>query len=470
MISQQQGQKQQVKILPYQIFLLNFYFLNTLELEQKIKTELDENPFLEQSSEPEPLTDSSKDAVKDYQDYDEFMYEDIPDYKSDYQNYFGSADVPNVALKSYVNFKDEAKEQLHLLDISEDEKTKSEYIIDLLSNDGLMDKPLDEVADIMSFNYKTMINPEDVQHLLSIIQTLDPIGIGACSIQECLLIQLKAMNTKRPDVKCALKLIGEHYADITHRQFEKIQKALNIDEEELKIVLNLIGTLKFHPAAEGASHYDVKNTIIPDFIISRDGDKLNVDLCGNKSNSVSVNHSLYDQLASQINKKDKAAKQYVVGKLQSAQWFINAIKQREDTMLRIMHCLVEFQYDYFMEGDIRLLKPMVLRNIADLTGFDISTISRITSNKYAETHFGQLALKNLFSEGIVNKKGEMISNKVIQSIIEEAITQEDTKHSYTDGELANILSSRGYNIARRTVAKYREQMDIPIAQVRMFRS
>ena len=467
MISLNQNQKQQTKILPFQIFLLNLYFLNKLELEQRIANELDENPFLEQSANEEtPPEDHNNEIIKDYQDYDEFMYDDIPDYKTDYWNYFGSAEVPNIAIKNYTHFKEEAKQQIRLLDISDDEKIKTEYIIDLLSNDGMMDRPADEVADIMSFHFKAIIDAEDVERYVSIIQTLDPIGIGACSIRECLSIQLRAMNSKRPDVKCAARLVKDHYTDLIHHQFEKIQKCLKIDDEELRIVLNLIGTLKFHPVCENSSAYDVKNTIIPDFIISKEGNELIVDLHINKSNSVFVNQSLYNQLAQQISKQDKAGRQYVAGKLQAAQWFVNAVKQREDTMLHIMHCITQIQRDYFMEGDILLLKPMVLRNVADQTGFDISTISRITSNKYAETHFGQVCLKDLFSEGILDKKGEMISNKVIQSVIQDAIATEETDHAYTDGQLAGILASKGYNIARRTIAKYRDQMHIPIAQIR----
>ena len=341
----------------------------------------------------------------------------------------------------------------------------AEYVIDILNSQGLMDKPLDEVVDDLSFLKQTLIDEEKIKHAISIVQTLDPIGLGACSVQECLLIQLRSMNQKRPDIRCALKLVEHHYNDLMHRQFEKIHHALNIDEEELRIILNFIGTLKFYPVAENVSDFEPKTTIIPDFIITRFGDSIQVNLYSTKANSVFVNQSLFEQLAQQSN-KDRGATQYVKSKLQSAQWFVNAVKQREETMMKIMQCIVQLQMDYFMEGDIRLLKPMVLRNVADKSGLDISTVSRITSNKYADTHFGLLYLKDLFSEGIADKKGEVISNKVIQSVIEEAIASEDKRHPYTDQQLVNILSSKGYNIARRTVAKYREQMRIPIAQIR----
>ena len=273
------------------------------------------------------------------------------------------------------------------------------------------------------------------------------------------------MNTKRPDVKCAIALLQDHYNDLTHRQFEKLHHALKIDDEELRMVLNLIGTLKFAPVTE-KSGSDQKNTIIPDIIVTNYGDTVQVSLYSSRSASVFVNQSLHDQLAAQVSNKDRTAVQYIKSKLSSAEWFVNAVKQREDTMLRIMRCIVEMQHDYFIDGDIRLLKPMVLRNVAEKSGLDISTISRITSNKYADTHFGLVYLKKLFSEGIADKKGDVISNKVIQSVIEETISSEDKKHPYTDQQLVNLLSGKGYNIARRTVAKYRDLMHVPIAQIR----
>ncbi|MCW3123594.1 MAG: polymerase, sigma 54 subunit, RpoN/SigL [Flavipsychrobacter sp.] len=467
MITQQQSQRQTLKILPQQIQLLNLYFLNSLELQQRIKNELEENPFLDTMEEKvsEETDTRTKESAQDFESSEERMYDDTPDYKSDYQNYFDAEVAPNSAIVDVNTFKEDAKQQLHMLEVSQEDMETAEYIIDILSSQGLMDRPLDEVADDMSFHFQNVIDEERIKRGLAIVQTLDPIGIGATSIQECLLIQLKAMNVKRPDVKCAIHLLERHYNDLMHRQFEKIHHALKIDDEELRVVLNLIGSLKFYPVTE-VSRHDPKNTIIPDYIITNYGDNIQVNLFSSRSGSVFVNQSLHDQLASQVSQKDRTANQYIKSKLSSAQWFVNAVKQREDTMMRIMQCIVELQHDYFIDGDIRLLKPMVLRNIADMSGLDISTISRITSNKYAETHFGLIYLKKLFSEGIADKKGEVISNKVIQSVIGDAIESEDKKHPYTDQQLVNLLATKGYNIARRTVAKYREQMQVPIAQIR----
>ncbi len=467
MISQQQSQRQQLKILPQQIQLLNLYFLNSLELQQRIKNELEENPFLDVKEEKASDEDTklTKESEQDFQDWDENGYEDHPDYKAEYQNYFDAEIAPNSAIADVTTFKEDAKQQLHLLDICKEDLATAEYIIDILNPQGLMDRPLEEVADDMSFHFQNVIDIETIRRGLAVVQTLDPPGIGACSIRECLLLQLSKLNKNRPDVKCAITLLEHHYNDLMHRQFEKLHHVLKIDDEELRIVLNLIGSLKFYPVTE-ISRDDPKNTIIPDFIITNYGDNIQVNLFSSKSASVFVNQSLHDQLACHVSSKDKTASQYIKSKLSSAQWFVNAVKQREETMMRIMQCIVEIQHDYFIDGDVRLLKPMVLRNVAEISGYDISTISRITSNKYAETHFGLLYLKKLFSEGIADKKGDVISNKVIQSVIGDAISVEDKKHPYTDQQLVNLLSGKGYNIARRTVAKYREQMHIPIAQIR----
>ncbi len=233
----------------------------------------------------------------------------------------------------------------------------------------------------------------------------------------------------------------------------------------MKTVLSLIGSLKFYPAGEKYQH-DPKQTIVPDYIITNYGETIQVNLYSGRTGTLFVNQSLFNQLSTHINNKDKTAGQYVKSKLGSAQWFVNAVKQREETMMKVMHTIVERRHEYFISGEIALLKPMVLRNVAGKSGLDISTISRITSNKYAETLFGIIYLKDLFSEGIADKKGEVISNKVIQSVIDEEVKSEDKRHPYTDQQQTGFLVAKGYNIVRRTIARYRENMRIPIAQIR----
>jgi RNA polymerase sigma-54 factor len=413
-----------------------------------------------------PESGDKSDQVSDYQDWDEYGYDDIPDYKSEYQNYFSSEDAPSMPIRNVTDFKEEARQQLNMLSLEKEDHAIALYLIDMLNANGLLERPLDEIADDLSFNLHKIIEPEMLERILGYVQQLEPVGLGARSIRECLLLQLLQMDQRRPDIRCAVKLVRDHYEDLMHRQFEKIQQALSIEDDELRMIFALIGKLKFHPVAENESSVEAKHTIIPDFIVTRTGDTVQVHLTSARGDNVYVNQSLYEQLAKQCSKRDRSSEQYIKSKFQSAQWFVNAIKQREETMLRIMNCIVELQHEYFVEGDLHTLKPMVLRNIAEKTGYDISTVSRITSNKYAETHFGIVSLKDLFSEGIADKKGEVISNKVIQCVIEDAISAEDKRAPFTDQQLVTILSGRGYNIARRTVAKYREQLQIPIAQIR----
>ncbi|MEO6834105.1 MAG: RNA polymerase factor sigma-54 [Chitinophagaceae bacterium] len=469
MITQQQIQGQRLKILPQQIQLLNLFFLNSLELEQHMKTQMEENPFLEMTSEEsydeaETMTDNR--AEDDFQDWEEFSNTDKPDYKTEYQNYFDKDVAPLMAIAGKMHFKDDAKQQLRIRDLPALDIRIGEYIIDMLDNHGLMDRDMEEMADDLSFELSSIVEATEVERVLAIVQTLDPIGIGARSIQECLVMQLTRLEHTDAYAESALLLVRDHYEDLMHRQFDRIQHALGFVEDDLRNVLAFIGTLKFSPVTENTSSFQPKTTIIPDFIISRFGDSIKVNLQSTRSNCVYINQSLYDQLAAQSSTRDKGAAQYVKSKLQSAQWFVSAVKQREETMIKIMQTIVELQHRYFLEGDIRELKPMVLRIVAEKCGMDISTISRITSNKYADTHFGQIYLKDLFSEGIPDKNGAVISNKVIQSAIQEAIVDEDKKCPYTDLQLVEILAQQGYSIARRTVAKYRGQLQIPTAQIR----
>ncbi len=379
MLAQIQSQRQQFKILPQQIALLDLFFLNSMDLQQRIKNELEENPFLdtkEENTSEDCDTKLSKDDVRDFESSEENMYDDHPDYKSDYQNYFDSESNINVPIVNVVTFKEEAKQQLQLLKISEADKEIAEYIIDILTPQGFMDRQLDEVADDMSFHFQTVVETETVRKGLTLVQSLDPPGIGSYTIQECLLCQLRNMNTRRPDVVCAISLIKDHYDDLIHRQFEKLHRILKVDEEEMKVVLSLIGSLKFHPVNETHQH-DPKQTIIPDFIIIHAGDNIQVNLNSSKAGDIFVNQSLYNQLADNISIKDKTATQYVKSKLSSAQWFVNAVQSRENTMMQIMKCIVAMQHEYFMSGDIKYLKSMVLRNVSEKTGLDIFTISRI---------------------------------------------------------------------------------------------
>jgi RNA polymerase sigma-54 factor len=277
------------------------------------------------------------------------------------------------------------------------------------------------------------------------------------------------METSKTEVAAAICLVEKYFQDLHNRNMENILNKLHITEEYLRKVLLLISKLKKRPVNTSTESIEMNYNIIPDFIISLDGENLEVSLHRQRSSSLSINRSWIDMIQDKGSDKkvtDRATTVYLKNKLNSAQWFINAIRQREGTMLKVIKAIVSLQHEYFLDGDIKLLKPMILKNVAEIVGVDISTVSRICCNKYAETPFGTILLKNLFTEGIENGYGDIISNKVIQSAVVDIIEEEDKKTPYTDQQLVKLLAMKGYNVARRTVAKYREQLKIPIAQMR----
>ncbi len=470
MLHQNLTQKQQLKILPQQIQLLNLFHLNTIELEHRIQQELEENPLLEESA-SEEMTDAdkySKEAVQDYKDWEEYGYDDVPDYKTEYENYFNNEKIPERPLPESSDFREMLKQQYKLMYTEETDVSLATYLIDSLNESGLLEQDLAAIADDLSFRNKTWIEVSELEEVLEKLQQLEPAGIAARSIRECLMLQLKRMNTKRPDVKMAMRLLDEHFSDLGSRNMDKIMHHLNIEDDELKVVLQLLASLKMKPITEGTESFQANQQIMPDFIVSLDGDQLEVSLYRQRSASLHINQNWMENVKSTEDNahSDKATKQYLRNKLNAAQWFVSAIKQREGTMLKVVRAIVKLQYEYFREGDIKLIKPMILKNVAEMVGVDISTVSRITCNKYISTPFGTLLLKDLFTEGIINQHGETISNRVIQTAIEEVIETEDKQKPYTDQQLVSILSQKGFSIARRTVAKYRELLQIPVAQMR----
>jgi RNA polymerase sigma-54 factor len=469
MLSQIQTQKQQLKILPQQIQMLNIFHLNVLELDQRISDELDENPLLEMNEEEETVAVEkfAKESVQDYEDWEEHGYDDIPDYKLEYENYFNTETVPNVPIKAFRDYREALKEQIRYEGLSEKQLKLADYIIDCLNCNGFLRQELEDMADDLSFKQGVIVEMSELEEVLGFIQRLDPVGVGAKNTRECLLLQLHHLGKKGPDVKMAIRLLEEHYSDLSHRNMEKIMESLHIDEDELKIILRLLASLKLKPVLEEFEGTSINNNIIPDFmlIVNEEG-TIEVNLYRSRSSSLYINQSLMENVQNTGTSRDKSATQYLKSKLSSAQWFVNAIKQRESTMMQIMRAITELQHDYFLTGDVSLLKPMILKNIADKVGVDISTVSRVTSNKYVDTPFGIILLKNLFTEGIINKEGEVISNRVIQSAIEGVIEKEDKLNPYTDQQLVSILANKGINVARRTIAKYREQLQIPVAQLR----
>jgi RNA polymerase sigma-54 factor len=467
MLQLSQTQNQQHKILPQQLRMLSLFHLNGIELEMQLKNELEENPFLEMTE--NTIEETKSDEPDDFRDWDEFEYDDQVNYAAEHQNFFSGEQLPTRQFADKANFKDELVEQLQFLDLDERQQRIGTYLIGSLDDDGLMTTPLEEIIDNISFGMQLMVHEEEINFVLERIRTLEPAGIAAPDIRNCLLLQLKRMNVKNADVKKAIQLLEHHYNDLSRRNFTRIKHALDIDEEEVEIIIQLIGSLKLKPIAATQHEVMENQRLYPDFIIDINNHELTVQLTGTRSDCLCVNSSLMEdyKLTGCRNSEEKAAKQYLKSKIEAANWFVNAIKQREGTMLKVMKAIVNYQKEYFIEGDNTLVKPMVLRQIAEIAGVDIATVSRITCNKYADTHFGMVHLKQLFSEGLETADGEMVSNKVIRLAIADVVKQEDKQFPYSDQQLVAILGQRGFKVARRTVAKYRDQLSIPVAQLRM---
>ncbi len=464
MLKQVGTQKQHFNVLPQQIQLLKLFHLTTIELQQRIQGELNDNPLLEEdvNEEDKISAESQSDEVQDYQDEEEYAYDDIPDYKLEHNNYLAEDATQRPFAEAY-DFRKSLKEQIAVNLKNERDSLIADFLIDSLNEQGLLDMDASSIADSISFQNQIVVEAEDVEQIRLLLMQIEPCGMGSRTIKDFLLFQLQRMEPSE-SVQNGISLLSEHFQDLSHRNMEKIASKIQITEDELRDVIKLIGSLKMKPFTELQSSAAAPQ-VIPDFIITENGDKLEVSLYRQRSSTLFINQSLTKMLEKE-KKADKATVTYLKGKLNSAQWFVDAIKQRETTMMKIMTAIIGFQTEFFKEGDIRMLKPMILKNIAEQIGMDISTVSRITCNKYADTPFGTILLKSLFSEGVENEQGEMISNRVIQTAIEEVVKTEDKSAPYTDQQLVSILSGKGFDIARRTVSKYREHLQIPIAQRR----
>lgn len=467
MLYQNITQKQQLKIHPQQLQMLHLFHLNTIELEQRIQNELEENPLIEENTEPElATTKNDKDEIQEYQDWDEFAYDDSPNFHSKFSQ---QEKLPEKPIVELTDFRSEALTQLQWLKLPTEESEICEFIINSLTEEGFLEGTAETVADDYSMKRLKIIEPGTVEKAIRIIQSFDPVGLGASSMQECMLIQLKAMDTKRPDVKLAIRFLEDFYQEIKARNFNRLMDVLSIDEEDIQITLELLGTLKLKPVPKGDSTPVQYDTIIPDFIVTQEDDVLHVALYKEKASALKINAS-WKAKVKNIEKgnggNDQATSKYLINKLNAAEWFVNAIKQRESTMLKVMKAIVKLQYEYFLTGDELQIKPMILKNIADMVGVDISTVSRITCNKYVQTPSGNVLIKNLFNEGIANQEGVAVSVRKVQESIQQVIQQEDKNSPYSDQQIAELLAGKGFKIARRTVAKYRDELRIPAAQMR----
>jgi len=471
-------QKLLQKLSPQQIQVIKLLEIPAIQLEQRIKSELEENPILELIEDESPEDEYNSTETNDSQSDDEFSLEDylneedIPSYRLAANNYSKDEKQIDMPYSSGISFHDSMIEQLGLSDLNDDEKLIAEYIIGNIDEDGYLRRDLLSISDDLAFHLNKEVKLKELERYLDIIQDFDPPGIGARNLQECLMLQI--LRKKGKDSTClAAKIIQDNFEEFTKKHYDKILRKYEISEEELKEAIDEI--LKLNPKP-GSSYYNPMSksnqVIVPDFLIDNLEGELNLTLNQKNAPDLQLNGNYLNLMKSYSANKSKASKNqkdamtFMKQKLDSAKWFIDAIRQRHQTLLLTMTEIVKFQKEFFIEGDETKLKPMILKDIADLTGLDISTISRVSNSKYIQTHFGIYPLKFFFSEGMQTDTGEEVSTREIKKILKECIDNEDKRHPVTDEKLALILKEKSYLLARRTVAKYREQLEIPVARMR----
>ncbi|MBR3527568.1 MAG: RNA polymerase factor sigma-54 [Bacteroidales bacterium] len=467
MIKQSLQQKQVQKLSPLQIQTIKLLELPTLELEQKIQKELEENPVLDEVVDENPEEDDGlpkKVSLSDYPADDQ-----TPSYKT-YVNNQGKDLKPQYNTFSVKeSFRQNLESQLGYCHLTPRARQIATFIIGMIDDDGYLRRDLESLADDISFRLNIETDVNELEDLLGIIQEFDPVGVGARNLRECLLLQIKAKHRDQAQ-QDAQEILENHFEEFTKKHYTKILSKMKIDEDRLKKAIEEIIHLNPRPGGQiDDSYNDQAQQVVPDFVLELKDGKPVMSMPRFNVPELRVNKRYADILmdsASKSTKEGKEAVTFVKQKLDSAKWFIEAIKQRQRTLQNTMNAIIEFQYDFFIDGDETKLKPMVLKNIAERTGLDISTISRVVNCKYIQTHFGIYPLKYFFSEGLMTESGEEVSTREIKKILTESIEAEDKSKPLTDEELVTVLTEKGYKVARRTVAKYREQLNIPIARLR----
>ncbi len=488
MLKQNLQQKLLQKLSPQQIQFIKLLQVPTVMLDARIKEELEENPALEdtslannevenQYSFEEDGEDGGGESSEQETNNDEFNIDDYlqPESESDYGTKLDYSnddeeDKKEMPIAITSTFYDNLQSQLSLIALDDHDYLVAEQIIGSLDDDGYLRRPISSITDDLAFSRNTEATEEDVERMLDVIQHFDPPGIGARDLKECLMLQIKRRDQTNPSVRLATEIIEFYLDEFTRKHYDKLEKSLGISSEELKHAIHEI--LKLNPKPGDSFADNSKQLqVIPDFHIINNDHVLVLTLNAKNAPELKVSRSYqemfqtYDK-ATDRDKKMKEAVQFVKQKLDAAKWFIDAIKQRQQTLIKTMNAIMNFQYDYFQEGDERRLKPMILKDIADQIGMDISTVSRVANSKYVQTEFGTFLLKSFFSEAIQTENGEEVSNREVKKILEDCIGAEDKVRPLADEKLTEILKEKGYNIARRTVAKYREQLNIPVARLR----
>jgi len=466
------------KLSPQQIQLMKLLQVPTIALEQRIKEELEENPALDEGKEEldEDLQNANdaedNEAEEDFDISDYLQDDDTPDYKLSISNQSADTEDTDIPVGSGVTFRDLLNRQLGLKKITDKQKELAVHLIGNLDDSGYLRRELPAIVNDLAFSQNIMTSKESLEEILLIIQSFDPPGVGARDLRECLLIQLQRKSRNSLELRVAEEVLSKYFEEFTKKHYDKILKRMEIDDELLKDAIEEI--VKLNPKPGNTSKETAKSiaAVVPDFMMSADDDELKINLNQRNAPDLKVSRSYTEMLkgyaasGGKPDKKQKEAIQFVKQKIDSAKWFIDAIKQRQQTLLFTMNAIAQFQKEYFLTGDETKLRPMILKDIAEIVQMDISTVSRVANSKYVQTPYGTFLLKSFFSESLSTDSGEEVSTREVKKILQEAVDDEDKKKPLTDEKLCQVLKDKGYNIARRTVAKYREQLNISVARLR----
>lgn len=492
MLRQTQQQKLAQKLSPQQIQLMKLLQVPTANLEERIKDELESNPALDVGSDvendPYGLKEQEnhqekqgEDEESAYEGNDEFENIDVSDYlrdendvQGDYhlnEGYEDDDEPKTMPIKVETTFSDYLNNQLGMLELDTRRQEIAEQIIGSIDDDGYLRRDAVSIADDLAFNRNIATDEDEVKELIRMIQDFDPPGIAAQDLKECLLLQLHRLDDHNPSAKLAIAILSDYFDEFTRKHYEKIKQRLKIDEDQFRNAINVILKLTPKPGGAFSSSDKIGGYIIPDFFVFNNNGNLELTLNARNAPELRISEGYREMLKTydsgqKKNKSQREALLFIKQKIDAAKWFIDAIKQRQHTLLITMNAIMEYQREFFLSGDEGMLRPMILKDIADQINMDISTVSRVANSKYVQTEYGTYVLKYFFSEAIMNDSGEEVSTREVKRILLELITEEDKRKPISDERLMELLSEKGYNVARRTVAKYREQLDIPVARLR----
>ncbi|WP_298142879.1 RNA polymerase factor sigma-54 [Flavobacterium sp.] len=484
MLKQHLNLKLSQKLSPQQIQLMKLIQLPTQAFEQRLMEEMNENPALESGNEDEFEKDAyENDSYDEYDNddnehidaddinIDEYLSNDeTPDYKTQINNYSDDDDDRESPYAAAVSFHQDLINQLNTFILSENERAIAEFLVGMIDDMGYIRRSIADIVDDLAFTQAIYTDEKTVERMLHVIHELEPSGVGARDLQECLLLQLKH-KTPSEYVDLAIDILENQFDAFTKKHYDKLAQKYGVSNEQLKKAIHEIEKLNPKPGGSFAGSSRLTETVVPDFAIRINNGELELTLNGRNAPSLHVSRDYQEMMQTYKVSRDKSSQQkeavqFIKQKLDAAKWFIDAIKQRQETLFVTMNAIMHYQEEYFLDGDETKLKPMILKDIADLVGLDISTVSRVANSKYVETPYGTKLIKEFFSEAMKNDQGEDVSTIEIKKILQDVISEEDKHKPLPDDQLAEILKERGYPIARRTIAKYREQLDIPVARMR----